>query len=109
MWKPPKKQWEGLWSSAAFGPSEPDVVFRQHPEKTKETKHFYSEAGVSLLWLYFYFLFLSLHFGFTETRVSCFFVFFYVFHRYAFEVPVVIFNAMATCSQPFLDPLVSLS
>lgn len=65
----------GPLSSAAFGPSEPDVVFRQHPGKTKETKHFYSEDGASLLWLYFYFLFLSLHFGFTETRVNSDFFF----------------------------------
>lgn len=40
-------------------------------------------------------------------HVSIFF--FHVFLLYAFEVPVVIFNAMATCSQPFLDPLVPLS
>lgn len=45
------------------------------PTTSWKTKHFYSEAGASLLWLYFYFLFLSLHFGFTETHVNSDFFF----------------------------------
>lgn len=65
-----------LWS-AAFRPSEPDVVFRQHPGEKTKPKHFYSEACASLLWLYVYFLFLSLHFGFTEARVNSYLCFFF--------------------------------
>lgn len=99
-----------LWS-AAFRPSELEVVFQQHPEKKKKPKTFlfwsWCVTAVALFLLSIPSTAFWFHWNTCQFRI--YFYFFYVFHLYPFEVPVVIFNAMATCSQPFRDPLVPLS